>query len=242
MHPQTPDFEAVYVGHFPANDETDLKLAIAWAMDRSAEHKCGFTVVAPTREHFHRRETLSRLPRLAGQETSRTLFGARVEPVVVLCWPDEKTLAGIERKGRVLAVCVVPWLEAQFEPWRIARQAVDLLEPTRPIPTAELGDPVVRAAMKSLTNRVNLSTGILHPSDHDAAVSMFRLLRQGGYQFDPVEIKTWAMANGWRAEHADELAQIADRIRHGRTVRMNPRSRPWRDNVLDIWRSDATTN
>ena len=41
-----------------------------------------------------------------------------------------------------------------------------------------IGDRVVLAAMDELTLRINMATGILHPSDRQATVEMFRTLME----------------------------------------------------------------
>lgn len=73
--------------------------------------------------------------------------------------------------------------------------------------------------MKSLTSRVNLGTGLAHPSGKPAAIWMFRLLKQAGEAYDPNETQAWAASHHWRADHARELADIARKILDGRRVK-----------------------
>jgi hypothetical protein len=97
---------------------------------------------------------------------------------------------------------VVPWNEDEIDTWRRARRAVDLLgrQPIAPAPS--IADPVVEAAMTSLTHMVNLSTGLHHPDDRSSAIQAFRILERNRHRIDPAEIRAWAMVNGWSAEHA----------------------------------------
>ncbi len=105
-------------------------------------------------------------------------------------------------------LCVVPWADGEIDAWRFARNAVDLLggSTSRHEPVL---DPVVKAALETLTLRINLSTGPAHPSVRSAAISMFRLLKGAGYQWDLDEIRIWAMQDGWRSGDIPDLVEKA---------------------------------
>jgi hypothetical protein len=57
--------------------------------------------------------------------------------------------------------------------WRAARVPVDLLGREAALPHPPLSDPVVEAALKSVTFRVNLATGLSHPDDRSSPVRAF---------------------------------------------------------------------
>jgi hypothetical protein len=99
---------------------------------------------------------------------------------------------------------------------------------------------VVVEALKSLTHAVNLTTGLGHPSDKLAAIQMFKALKKVRENFVPDEVRAWAVRNGWRADHARALGDLAQKIQNGRTVRGG--NRPfWRDNIIEIWRESASS-
>ena len=104
-------------------------------------------------------------------------------------------------------------------------------------PASSIPNAIVIEALKSLTSSVNLGTGLGHPSDHDAAVWTFRALMEAGVPFDPDEVRAWAASHGWRMAAADELGDFAQRILDGRRIRT--RSRPWKTEIVDIWRRRA---
>lgn len=83
-------------------------------------------------------------------------------------------------------------------------------------------------ALQSLTKRVNLSTGLGHPSDRSSAISMFKLLKRAGYSWEPDAVKIWAIQNGWKADHAADLADKAQGVLEGRRYQ----------NVTDMWATD----
>jgi hypothetical protein len=231
-------YEAVYIAS-PANSDKDLALAITWARHRAGKHGCGVSVIAPSREHFRTVEALDRLPRDFSQQTWRTMQDSRTESVVIACWPNETALARIDFDPHLKALCVLRWRDDESESWRIARGAMDLRQLGSDKPAAaEISDPIVLAAMRSLTRRVNLSTGIHHPDDRDAAINTFRLLKRARRHLIPDQIKTWAMANGWGAKHAMELADLARGVLAGHAYRTRSKT-SWVPNILDLWRADA---
>lgn len=67
----------------------------------------------------------------------------------------------------------------------------------------------VEAALRRLTNIINLSTGLSHPSDKQQAVDEFQQLKQQGITENPEYIANWALTNGWNAEHINDLKKLA---------------------------------
>lgn len=132
----------------------------------------------------------------------------------------------------------MPWQEDEIEVWRRARRAVDITGDDAPPAPPTIADAVVLAAARSLTRIVNLNSGLAHPRDKAAAVHTFRRLKRGGYDWDPSEIRIWAMANGWRAEDAQDLEDVADGVRQGRRYRVG--ASPWRSDIISHWRSGST--
>lgn len=65
---------------------------------------------------------------------------------------------------------------------------------------------------------VNLSTGVLHPSDESAAKEYFEALHKEGESLIGSEITQWATANGWQPKHAKELGELAHKIGSGGRV------------------------
>jgi hypothetical protein len=99
-------------------------------------------------------------------------------------------------------------------------------------------NPVVESALETLTHRVNLSTGISHPSDRTAAVRMFEILRDNGFRYDPKETRAWLVAKGgWNPGHANEVESIAVGILAGKRYKVERSG--WSEKILDIWKEEA---
>jgi hypothetical protein len=160
-----------------------------------------------------------------------------VQPVVLAFWPVAQALERLDSAAGLKALVVVPWLEDDVTTWVQARGALDLLG-NQPAPTSPvIADLVVAAAMRSLTNRVNLSSGLVHPRDKAAAVQALQILKRNGHRFDPHELQVWAMANGWDGRGARQLSEFATGVLAGKAYRTGAAA--WGPEVLDYWREDA---
>jgi len=78
--------------------------------------------------------------------------------------------------------------------------------------------PLLEEALKLLTSMVNLSTGIIHPSDESAAKLFFKDLHKEGVLLNEMEISSWAVSNGWQLKDAKQLGELAERIGNGGRV------------------------
>lgn len=159
-------------------------------------------------------------------------------PALVL-YPNARLLEKMDDHDKVTDVLVVPWIMADIEEWIQIWNAQELgagdQQPNEPA----FSDPVVEAALKSLTMRVNLSTGIAYPSDRDLAVWIFLRLNQARIRYNLIEIKGWLVRHGWRSKHANEVKKIAAKIQSGKRVRIHSRREMLVDNVVEIWRESA---
>ena len=99
-------------------------------------------------------------------------------------------------------------------------------------------DKLLNEALKSLNIRVNVSTGLVHPSDMSTAKEMFKLLRKEEIELDSTEISRWAVNNGWKTDHAVELGELASRIGSGGIVQVSHKGR-WPEDILKKWKERA---
>ena len=59
---------------------------------------------------------------------------------------------------------------------------------------------------------VNLSTGLGHPRDKDHADETLRILRAKGHADPTPHIKSWAIQQGWKPEHAAMLEALSRKV------------------------------
>ncbi|MCS4307665.1 molybdenum cofactor biosynthesis enzyme MoaA [Rheinheimera pacifica] len=95
---------------------------------------------------------------------------------------------------------------------------------------------VIEEALKSLSFRVNISTGLVHPLDSDSAKELFKILKENGQQLVKTEIEMWARQNGWAARHASALGELGEKIGSGRSVQIKNKGR-WKEGIYEQWLS-----
>lgn len=155
---------------------------------------------------------------------------------VIALWPNSEMIADVEDNlSDLKALGVLTFSFKDIESWRVARQANDVLKlaPTSKLPELPIE---LLGALRSLTLRVNLSSGLSHPMDFDAALLTFKRLRDSRIHFDGDQIEIWAMSNGWASSDASELGALARDIASGKSRRLKARSEPYKAEILNHWR------
>lgn len=169
-----------------------------------------------------------------------TLMTERINPSfwsdpMLILYAGNRLLGMVDSLQTPSKILFVPWRREEGRGWAYMWSARELGSSAEP-PPKQFSNPTVRAALKSLTNRVNLSTGLAHPSDRAAAIKMFRILRNGGEQFDPEEVRAWLISElNWQPKHANEAEAVAADILAGKKLRASA-SGDWPRGILKRWR------
>jgi hypothetical protein len=139
-------------------------------------------------------------------------------PVLVVD-PSARLLDAVDDLEAVPAVCVVSCNRAEVQGW-IYRWNAGLLDPHHPLPSSNLpafSNPVVETELRALTGQVNLQTGIIHPSDREAAIACFTALREARVRYKPLEIENWLITRGgWKVEDAVAVRKLAEAFQRWR--------------------------
>lgn len=77
---------------------------------------------------------------------------------------------------------------------------------------------LLKRSIDLLTVIVNVSTGLAHPLDESRAKELFLALHGEGEELDFEMVKEVAIKCGWSDRHASNLAALAEKIGHGRSV------------------------
>lgn len=93
--------------------------------------------------------------------------------------------------------------------------------------------PLLEKALEAIHHRTNVSTGLAHPNDMNAAKEMFKRLHEAGEILRESEIAAWAEANGWEKKDAEELGSLAQQIAMGKKVKIAD-GPWWKDDILTI--------
>jgi len=169
--------------------------------------------------------------------TERTFQDSWTSDIIIGVYVTKRMLDQIDSAANAAAIVVVPWLMDDVTGWKRTWNPHVLGEPPAP-PEALIENAVVQEGLKALTGRVNLSTGLAHPSDKAAAVQLFRELYRHGELYDPDSVRAWALRNGWTPEGADDLRYVAQAILDRRRIR-GGRYPVWSPDIIEVLRERA---
>ena len=138
---------------------------------------------------------------------------------ILAIFPTKKLLDKLDDLYGVTDILVIPWYMDEVREWIRTWAARELGDVEQKESKIKLNQEVVEA-LEELTEAVNLSTGIGHPSDRRKAIETFEKLVMQNISFDPMNIRAWLVAEGgWQTRYADEVVRIAKIINEGRKPR-----------------------
>ncbi len=215
-------------------------LAVKWALDQANALSAPISLYAPGKQNLRdvQRDHPSVHALIARGATVRTWRDHHPgRGVVIALWPDEKHLLAADESSATEALVSVTWNAKDTLGWAQAKNA-DPIGGTRPdISPIVAVDPVVAVAVEGL----GVLVGQHKPVDRyyrGAIGKGLTILRRAGYALDADALHTHAIGHGWRADNADTLRDVANRINEGRVIQ-GIKDAPLRDDVLDHWRARA---
>jgi len=84
---------------------------------------------------------------------------------------------------------------------------------------------IIDEAVNTLSDTVNVSTGLSHPNDMNKARELFKILHDNGVVILKSDVESAALSNGWDAVDADQLGSLAQQIGEGKNARVD--GGPW---------------
>lgn len=156
---------------------------------------------------------------------------------LVVGYASDELLRVAEKASKARVIIAAAWVDEQCAQWC---RAFNLEIPGQAgQPAQELvRNSVVRAALDSLTGRINLGSGLLHPSDNLAAKEMLVILHDAGEWESPANMEAWALRRAWTPEGALALRTLAERVQSGSRFNLGRHS-IWAANILSLWRAMA---
>jgi hypothetical protein len=228
---------------FFVNGRPDVAAAVQagvnWLKAWTVEHGGVPLIITPGREPESR--VLKAAPHAASitRQTFRTMLSSPWQGGAVLAvWADDKVLGRIDDDYQVKAVCAVLDSLTHAPLWLKARQPKEIGGADTVLPPAVDLDPIARIALEHLTHSVNLSTGLVHPSDRSHAIDILRALRAGHRTLSPEDAYAWAAQNGWRLDGARDLRELVVGVAAGKRYRQTSRLRPSSE-LLAMWEREA---
>lgn len=172
-------------------------------------------------------------------ETIRTFKSYTPGDIAVVVYADQKMMDAVDSNRSLKAVICVPHLPDAVDDWK--RTWNPIMPGGRQAEVRLIGNPVVEAALASMTGRINLSHRVLHPSDSEAVKSAFRILRAHRQTEDPTNIRVWCIKHGWHANAADEAMKYAAKAF---ALRSKPsmQGAHWAPDIYEQWERTATAS
>lgn len=209
-------------------------VGVAWLQQRNPQ-----VVLVPQMSTYEHNDLLRRFVPKSRVTTRRSRHGPSITPAsaVLGCWPVQEDVEELHRHAsQGGSVVIIRWDNGWAErAWIDSLAAINLLTGTSgsglPIPSL---DPVVEAGMKSLQG---INHSMWHSTDRDRVKWTLLNLPRHGHRYVPDELAVWAACNGFRMHEAVELHHLAQRVCEGHTFQI--RRRPYRADIIDIWRETS---
>lgn len=150
-------------------------------------------------------------------KTKKTYDGATPSSEdVVLCFgTGSRDLRRLEDMSGVKDMILISSSESDSAEWIRSRIVIDA-ETRKPV-EPEQPTAIVKMALKLLTESINLSTGILHPSDERLAKTYIRALHRYENRLDGLVVDAYLVNHlEWCAKHAQEVKRLIDILNDGR--------------------------
>lgn len=143
--------------------------------------------------------------------TLATLRAARRGTLMLVFWADENMMEKVDGLDDIVAIVTYPWLDDGIDNWirtwspHIVGQADSAAAPL-------ISDPIVAAALSSLTTCVNLGNHGLHGHYAEQTDRTLGILRAKNHPLDAEAMKLWAIKHGWHPKMAGDLEKKAKKV------------------------------
>jgi hypothetical protein len=143
-------------------------------------------------------------------ETPRDVASHKNYGVVMGIYLSKNDMGVVDTIRSAKGIVYLPWLEEEGKTWLSVWSPIIWGNSSWTV--APLSLPTqAEQSLTSLSRGINLSTGLAHPSDKEAAKRMFSKLKSDGHYIAPEDIRLWAIKNGWESRHADDLGKLASK-------------------------------
>jgi hypothetical protein len=211
-------------------DEANLKMMLREVLQfATTNNSCKVTLIVPSKGDFQ----YSFMGQFLGEIASKMLCkGAAVElqqgltmeltipkqvsshgpyDIVIALYLSQRDFNALDSIRAAKAIVYLPWLEEEGRSWLSIWSPTiwgpsTWAEPVVSIPA------VVERELQRLTNSINMSTGLGHPSDKSNAKRTISELVKNGHLVVGEDIRRWAIKNGWQPKYAEDLKKMIGRI------------------------------
>jgi predicted component of type VI protein secretion system len=172
-------------------------------------------------------------------ETKKTYNdGYTPSEIVISCALDSDDVFPIDDFYSVKAIIAIPWLANGLDKWvqtwnpteiRGNQQAVKVY----PEPTC-----IVKKAMQDLTDSINMSTGISHPSDEEQAKTYILALHKYEDSLNADIVGSYLVKElNWDTDHAKDIEKLINTLNNGKFFKGGRRT--GLQNYYKQWKNDC---
>lgn len=173
---------------------------------------------------------------------TKTTYSSRkylstLKELVLAFGMDLEDLEKLDDYYSVKYIVAIPWLREKTMPWVERWQAKEIMgrEGKLYAPTVSC---IVKEAMLELSNLINMSTGITHPSDNALAKTYIRALHKYEPSIDAAGVVSYLVTElGWTSAHANDVGRLITILNEGRFYRGGEKTglqlhyKRWKDKV-----------
>lgn len=167
--------------------------------------------------------------------TERDRSVHRWDGPILTIYGGQKLLDAVDAIDGSASVLFIPWIENEQADWAATWNATPLGENPVPGQEAEPTSGVVLVALRQLSASVNLSTGIVHPSDYEEAVRTLETLFHKQANVTPETIRRQLIRLDWDPKDAKEVKELAEKIWEGRRPKQSTGKAD--DALWDYWQT-----
>lgn len=150
-------------------------------------------------------------------ETIRTYKDKyRPSEIVITCALDSDDVLAIDVFYSVKAIIAIPWLADSLEKWLQTWNPTELRGNQQ---AAVYPEPscIVKKALQDLTNRINISTGISHPSDEEQAKTLILALHENETNLDADVVGAYLVRElNWDTNHSKDIEKLITTLNNGK--------------------------
>jgi hypothetical protein len=143
-------------------------------------------------------------------ESPKTISPYGSYGMVIGVYLTQKDQNVLDSLTSVKAIVLLPWTEDEGKSWLSTWNATILGNSSWQVQQTTLPTDV-EADLLRLTQGINLSTGLSHPSDKESAKRILAAIKERGHRLNPDDIRKWALRNNWQPRNAEDLAKLAGR-------------------------------
>jgi hypothetical protein len=137
--------------------------------------------------------------------------------IVITCGLDSNDVFPIDDFYSVKAIIAIPWLANGLDKWVQTWNPTEIRGNQQAVAAYPEPTCVVKRAMEDLTDSINMSTGISHPSDEEQAKTYILALHKYEPSLDADIVGAYLVRSlNWDTDHAKDIVKLINILNNGK--------------------------